>query len=198
MKKVLLVLAHPRRGSLTGQVADRFATSLAAAGHVVECADLVSEGFDPVLRVPDEPDWTNPDKMYSQAVLREMERIHRNDATVMIFPVWWWSMPAILKGWIDRVWNHGFAYGARTYPHRRVWLIGVAGNKHEDYIKRQYDRAMQTALFEGVLRYCGVADPRLEILYGAIEGPQFPPEILERAESLARSFSESETAGQGE
>jgi len=40
-----------------------------------------------------------------------MARIERNDAIAMFFPVWWWSMPATLKGWIDRVWNHGWAYG---------------------------------------------------------------------------------------
>ena len=43
--------------------------------------------------------------------IREMERIERNQAPVIVFPVWWWSMPAILKGWIDRVWNNGWAYG---------------------------------------------------------------------------------------
>jgi hypothetical protein len=44
---------------------------------------------------------------------------------VFVFPVWWWSMPAMLKGWIDRVWNNGWAYGARKLPHRRALLIGT-------------------------------------------------------------------------
>ena len=51
-----------------------------------------------MLREPDEPDWGNPDKVYSSGALREMERIERNQATVIVFPVWWWSMPAVLKG----------------------------------------------------------------------------------------------------
>src|SRR5262245_36872359 len=123
--KILLVLAHPRRDSLTGQVADAFAEAAIANGHQVDWADLVRECFDPVLREADEPDWTDPGKIYSPEVLREMARIRRNDATVMVFPVWWWSMPAILKGWIDRVWNRGFAYGGgATFPQRRVWMIG--------------------------------------------------------------------------
>jgi NAD(P)H dehydrogenase (quinone) len=56
-----------------------------------------------VLREADEPDWNDPDKIYSEDVQREMQRIERNEATVMVFPVYWWSMPALLKGWIDRV-----------------------------------------------------------------------------------------------
>lgn len=186
--RVLIVLAHPRRGSLTGQVADRFAAVLATAGHTVEHADLVAEGFDPVLREADEPDWNDPDKVYSPAVRREMERIARNDATVMIFPVYWWSLPAVLKGWIDRVWNHGFAYGARGYPHRRVWLIGVGGTRRESFTKRGYDEAMRVALETGILGYCSVEQARFELLCGAIEGAEYPPAILARAEALAREF----------
>jgi len=105
--KTLLVVAHPRQNSLTAGVADIFAAGLQKNEHEVEWANLIQEGFDPVLREEDEPDWNNPRKEYSPEVRREMERISRNDATVMIFPVYWWSMPGVLKGWIDRVWNNG-------------------------------------------------------------------------------------------
>src|SRR5690242_8165336 len=54
---VLLVLAHPRRRSLTGLAAEAFATAAAERGHLIEWADLVTENFDPVLREADEPDW---------------------------------------------------------------------------------------------------------------------------------------------
>jgi NAD(P)H dehydrogenase (quinone) len=188
VSKVLLVVAHARRDSLTHQAARKFARVLADEEHVVEFADLVAEGFDPILREADEPEWSNSAKVYSEAVLREIARIRRNEATVLIFPVYWWAMPAVLKGWIDRVWNHGFAYGAGQYPHRRVWMIGIAGNQQADFEKRGYDRAMLTSLRVGILNYCSVGDPRLELLYGSIEGPQFPPRILERTEALAHEF----------
>ena len=126
--KTLLVIAHPRRSSLTGQVADAFSEVAQTNGHTIETADLAQERFDPVLREEDEPDWDNPDKVYSEDVRREMQRVERNDATVMVFPVYWWSMPALLKGWIDRVWNNGWAYGARKFPQKRAWMIGVAGD----------------------------------------------------------------------
>jgi NAD(P)H dehydrogenase (quinone) len=188
MSSVLLVFAHPRRDSLTGQIADCITKVLAAKGFTVEFADLVAEGFDPVLRQDDEPDWDDPDKVYSAAVIVEMERIRRNDSTIMVFPVYTWSVPAILKGWLDRVWNYGFAYGPRKFPQRRVWMVGVAGNTREDFSKRRYDEAMQISLDLGLLGYCGIADRRLELLHGSTEGSKYPPLILQRAEELAREF----------
>jgi len=186
--RTLLVVSHPRRESLTFAVAQAFAAALEERRHEVEWLDLVREGFDPVLRAPDEPDWSDPHKLYTPAVRAEMSRIERNEATVMVFPIWWWSMPAVLKGWVDRVWNNGWAYGARSYPHRRVWMIGIAGNEREAYAKRDYDRALRIQLEVGVLEYCRVAERRLELLFGAIEGPAFPPQILARARELGAEF----------
>ena len=186
--KILLVVAHSRANSLTRQAADAFASAARKNGHEIELADLAAERFDPVLLEADEPDWNNPDKTYSAAVRHEMARIERNDATVMVFPVWWWSLPAILKGWIDRVWNHGWAYGSRTYPHERVWMIAIAGSGKESYEPRAYDKAMQTELATGILEYCGVKEGRLEVLYGAIEGGDGPAEILRSAGKLGAAF----------
>ncbi len=81
--KTLLVMAHPRTDSLTASVADIFAGGLEKNGHRVEWANLVEEGFDPVQREADEPDWNDPDKRYSPEVQREMERIERNEANLM-------------------------------------------------------------------------------------------------------------------
>lgn len=187
--KILLVLAHPRRTSLCGQVADAFAEAALAKGHQIELADLIQEGFDPVLREADEPDWTNPQKAYSPEVQREMARVMRNEATVMIFPVYWWSVPAVLKGWIDRVWNFNWAYGnGATYPQRRVWMVGVAGADAAAFAKRGYDRAMTTQLDIGVLDYCDIPERRLEVLYGATEDDADPSAILAQARALGTAF----------
>jgi len=186
--KVLMVLAHPRRASLTGQAAEAFATAATERGHLIEWADLVAEGFDPVLREADEPDWNDGCKVYSAETRQEMVRVEHNDATVMFFPVYWWSMPAILKGWIDRVWNKGWAYGEHKFPQRRVWMVGIAGTLTDAYRKRGYDSAMQTLLDVGILDYCGVAERRVELLFGSIEGEPYPTEILAAARHLGSAF----------
>lgn len=188
MPSTLLVVDHPRRTSLTFAVAQAFAEPLREAHVPLEWADLAAEGFDPRLGEADEPDWSNPRKIYSAAVQAEMARIERHEATVLVFPVWWWSMPARLKGWIDRVWNHGWAYGDRGYPHRRVWMIGVAGSSAAAYEKRGYDTALRTQLEVGILEYCGVPERRLELLYGTIETATAAAAAIARARELGASF----------
>lgn len=186
--RTLLVISHARGSSLTRQVADAFSEAATANGHEFEWADLAHEQFDPVLREVDEPDWDDANKVYSEEVQREMRRIERNEATVMIFPIYWWSMPALLKGWIDRVWNNGWAYGERKFPQRRVWMIAIAGGLENSFAKRGYDTAIQTQLNVGILDYCGVQERRLQLLYGSIEGEAYPPQILSQARELGREF----------
>lgn len=186
--KTLLVVSHPRRDSLTAAVAEEFARTLRSNGHSVELADLFSERFDPVLGIDDEPDWDDYHKQYSPAVIAEMRRIERNEAVVMIFPVYWWSMPALLKGWIDRVWNHGWAYGNAKIPVRRGWMIGIAGGERKLFEKRGYDKAMVTSLDVGILDYCGIPERRLEVLYGALEGGDAVQTLLAEARRLAAEF----------
>lgn len=188
LMKILVVVAHARRDALTWQVAQAFIAAAQARGHEAEVADLVGEHFDPVLRPADEPDWNDPNKVYSDAVRHEMARVERNEATVMVFPVWWWSMPAILKGWIDRVWNHGWAYGGRNYPHQRVLMLAIAGNGHEAYRKRGYDAAMTTQLLTGTLEYCGVEQGELHLLYGAIEAASAAEDAVKAAAALGARF----------
>ncbi|MFA5957639.1 NAD(P)H oxidoreductase [Hyphomicrobium sp.] len=186
--KILLVTAHPRTDSLTHAAANAFAEAARSNGHEIETADLMAEGFDPIVREPDEPDWANSAKLYSPTVQNEMARIERNEATVMIFPVYWWSMPALLKGWIDRVWNNGWAYGEGKYPHKRAWMLAIGGAAADGYTKRGYDAAMRTQLNVGILGYCGIAEPRLELLYGSIDDASGPETILATARQLGSEF----------
>ncbi len=109
--KVLVVICHPRRDSLTGAMADAFIDGLMQYGHEVEIADLHAEDFDPHMPIADEPDYADPSKIHSEAVRDELARIEHHDDIALFFPVWWWSVPAMLKGWIDRVWNFYWAYG---------------------------------------------------------------------------------------
>jgi NAD(P)H dehydrogenase (quinone) len=152
-------------------------------------ADLHAEGFNPVLRAADELDWDNLTKTYSPEVQAEMARIEAAEATVIVFPVWWWSMPALLKGWIDLVWNHGWSYGdAARYPHRKVWMLAVAGNTGAQFSKRGYDTAMATQIETGVLRYCGVEEPRLIMLYETLEGTAECEAVIAAARALGAEF----------
>jgi NAD(P)H dehydrogenase (quinone) len=183
-----LVVAHARRGSLTHAVAAAFAGAAEDGGHQVEMADLAVEGFDPVLSPEDEPDWNSPAKAYSPAVQAEMARVARNEATVMVYPIWWWSMPALMKGWIDRVWNHGWAHGGGAkYPHAKVAILAIAGGDQAGFVKRGHDQAMLTQIETGILHYCGIQTPKLHLLDDSFEedGRQ---RMLDHAAALGSRF----------
>jgi len=186
--KVLVVFDHPRRDSFCGAVLDSFVSGLESAGHTPEIADLRAEGFDPRLPVTDEPNWDDPDKNYSPEVLAEQARITRNDAIALVFPIWWWSLPATSKGWIDRVWNNGWAYGARKLHHSAALLIGTASGSAVSYHKRGYDEAMRVQLCVGVMNYCGIARAELEIMYDVMEDEPVRRALLDRARQLGASY----------
>ncbi len=185
--KVLVVFDHPRRTSFCGAVLDGFVAGLAEADHAVEIADLRGEGFDPRLPPEDEPNWTGT-KVFSPAVLAEQARLERNEAVAFVFPVWWWSVPATTKGWIDRVWNDGWAYGSATLKLNKARMIALSAGTPESYAKRGYDAAMQTQLVTGVLSYCGIEDVGLSILHGSLEDDAAHARILAEARSLGRGF----------
>jgi len=85
-----------------------------AAGHTVELADLHAEDFDPRWSMADIEADGNGAKLSD--VADEQARIARADAICLVFPLFWWGMPSMLKGWIDRVWTWGWAYDQLADP----------------------------------------------------------------------------------
>lgn len=185
---ILVVFDHPRRDSLCGTLLDSFIAGATEAGHRIEIADLRAENFDPRLPPADEPDWDDARKVYSPVVLAEQQRILRNDAIAFIFPVWWWSFPATTKGWIDRVWNNGWAYGDAKIPLRRALLLGACGGDQAQFEKRGYDKAIETQLLTGVIDYCGIPEGELVLLYDLFSNDGVRKAAIARAGELGRDY----------
>jgi NAD(P)H dehydrogenase (quinone) len=163
----LVVMAHHRADSLTAALARRTADRLEAAGYRVDFLDLHREGFDPRNRVEDEPDYGNRDKRYSDEVHAHAERLLAADLVAAVFPVWWFGLPALMKGWIDRVWNYGLAYGRREKPmagKRMLWL-GLAGLPADDPNADLVAALLDGALRRGISEYCDVTDVHTQALF---------------------------------
>lgn len=185
--KVLIVVSHPRT--------ERFVQGLQAAGHEAEVLDLHRSGFDPVLREEDEPDWSGNPKQYSLEAEKEIDRMKQYDALAYIFPIWWYSVPAMLKGYIDRVWNNGFAYGSGKLHHEQVLWLGLAGASFEHFEKRNYDKLLAHQLNVGMANYAGIADSKVEILYDTLEaGDDHMKKLLKRAYDLGFHYSQLNSA----
>ncbi|WP_095155059.1 NAD(P)H-dependent oxidoreductase [Pseudomonas sp. Irchel 3E13] len=152
----LIVVAHPDTGSLTHRVAAELAHGV-AEHHVFELADLSAEGFDPRYNPEDLALFRNQAAVPAD-VLAEQARIDRADALVLVYPVYWWSFPALLKGWIDRVFTSGWAYDQAEQgllQRLPVHLVAIAGAGPRTYDKHGYAVAMHTQIEHGIFGYCG-------------------------------------------
>ena len=107
--RTLVVLAHPAPESFAAALAQAVTEAARAGGHEVRLLDLCALGFDPVIGAEE---WRGyragapvpPDLAQHVAALRWAE------AVVFVHPTWWQGPPAILKGWLDRVWRPGVAF----------------------------------------------------------------------------------------
>ncbi len=182
---VLTVLDHPNPASFSAAAAARFMAGAEAAGHTTELADLNAEGFD--------PRWTMADVESDggagtpEDVRREQDRITRSDAICLVFPLHWWGMPAMTKGWVDRVWSWGWAYDQLEDPNRSVQrprtgvLLIPAGARSDEMAERGYLASMETAWIDGTFGYFGFTNRHLEVLYGSKGSDARRAALLEQA-----------------
>jgi NAD(P)H dehydrogenase (quinone) len=166
--KILVVFVHPLRDSFLGQVRDEFIAGAREAGHTIELADLYREGFNPVLGAEDYRQFER--KPMPADVLREQQRIEDADAFVLVFPIFWWSFPAMLKGWFDRVWSAGWAYASTEHtesilPERPCVVLCSAGNPDRPDDKYRFRETFEHLLRVGTMSFCGVTDVRLRIFF---------------------------------
>ncbi len=121
MPTTLVVLAHPDRRSFNASWADATVQAAKDAGHEVLVSDLYALGFDPVEGPHHYADWPtgtpfDPLKVQEQSAAKgalpddvraEIAKVRQADRIIFHFPIWWFSPPAILKGWFERVLVHG-------------------------------------------------------------------------------------------
>lgn len=161
---ILIVYAHPDPHSLNGALKDYALQHLQAAGHAVQLSDLYAMQWRPTLEAGETP---------GPEVLREQEKLRWADAVIFQFPLWWFSMPAIMKGWVERVFSYGFGYGIGEHSDRRwgdrygegtlagkrAMLLVTAGGWEPHYSARGINGPIMDLLFpihHGVLHYAGV------------------------------------------
>jgi NAD(P)H dehydrogenase (quinone) len=185
----LVLFAHADPDSLTGSVARRLCAGLEQAGWSTELADLGAEGFDPRMTAADH------DVLKGVAgppadVLREQERVERADALVIVHPVYWWAMPALLKGWFDRVLTFGWAFGTETataLAGRDIHIVRLGGNSPATYDNHGYREAIRTGVEHGIFEFAGSPAVSSHLLHTAPEG------VAERADETLDAILASVT-----
>ncbi len=192
---VLTVLDHPNPNAFSRAIAERFMDGAREAGHTTELANLHTDGFDPRWSQADID--AGDETPLPADVLREQERVERSDAICLVFPLYWWGMPAMTKGWIDRVWSWGWAYDqladpdtSRLKPRPGLMLV-PAGANSDDIDAKGHRAALERAWIDGTFGFFGFSPRRLELLCGSTGSDE------RRAGLLARSYEFGTQIGAG-
>jgi NAD(P)H dehydrogenase (quinone) len=180
-KKVLIVSAHPEPRSMTASLTTFAAEELRAAGQEVVVSDLYAMKWRAALDADDYPGHDPAERFDIMAVsareyaagrlsadiAAEQEKLRWADAVILQFPLWWFGPPAILKGWIDRVFTAGFAYGDTGRPlyggghlsGRRALVSVTVGGRESAYTERGIHGPLEHLLFplhHGLFRFTGM------------------------------------------
>ncbi|MFJ2709638.1 NAD(P)H-dependent oxidoreductase [Pseudomonas sp. NPDC087346] len=172
-RKALIVVTHPVPGSLNHAIADGIGKDLNERGIKVEIADLHAEGFSPAMTAGDVMLYRGAGELAPE-IAREQARVDQADMLVIVFPVYWWSAPSMLKGWFERVFNGGWAYtvddkgringNMRDIP---VLLVATGAGNESGYERHGYAQAIQTQIVEGIFGYSGMKNTQVAYFFDA-------------------------------
>lgn len=176
---VLIVLAHPEPYSFTAALKNTAVAALEKAGHTVVVSDLYAMGWQAALSAADfvgehadrnyldlsrEQEHAFANNTFADVVKAEQDKVSQADLILFQFPIWWFSMPGILKGWVDRVFARGFAYSTgRKYSSghfkgKKAMLCVTTGTASTLYEPNGIDGDLHHILWpihNGMLAYTG-------------------------------------------
>jgi NAD(P)H dehydrogenase (quinone) len=179
MKRAHIVYCHPEPRSFVGAMATTARVSLERSGWQVTTSDLYAKHFNPVASVEDFGSRSNPEHLaYSleqrhayqhgtlaSDIVDELEPVLAAELLVLVFPVFWFSVPAMLKGWFDRVLLSGTFYGGRRvydrggmFGRKAIVLTSLGGREHmfgPDAIHGDLTVGMLRHVMQGTLGYVG-------------------------------------------
>lgn len=167
----LIVYAHPNSKSFNAAIRETLENELKAKGHEVRTRDLYQIGFNPVLTANDFIQLQQGNVLYD--VKAEQDEIRWADTLIFVYPTWWENMPAILRGYIDRVFSSGFAY---TYndqgpvgllKDKKAIIFQTAGSSEQDLNAAGLLPAIKKVIDDGIFGFCGI-EIIDHVIFGAV------------------------------
>jgi NAD(P)H dehydrogenase (quinone) len=171
--RILVIYAHPRDDSYAAALRDTVIDALEADSHTVDLCDLYKEAFDPVLTAHECRVYMDTSRNI-EAISEHVQRLRNAEGIILIFPSWWYGMPAILKGYFDRVWLPGVAFDVGTFAIKpllaRVRLFGVVTTTGASawFTRLFIGNPSRKVLMRGIARL--VATPTAERFWLALHG----------------------------
>lgn len=215
---ILIVLAHPEPKSFNGALYQMAIATLEKAGHNVQTSDLYRMNFHAVsdrsnfttakdasfLKLGLEEIYATEHHGFATDILTEQEKLEWCDLIIWQFPLWWFSVPAILKGWTDRVFAAGKVYGAGRIPYvsgkfkgKKALLSITTGSPEGHYAKDgPYGDiyGILKPIHRGILEYVGfsVLQPQLSYSVAHITDGERKTLLEAWSERLKNIFDEKE------
>ncbi|MBD0382754.1 NAD(P)H-dependent oxidoreductase [Paenibacillus sedimenti] len=159
--KHLLVYAHPNPNSFNHAILDTSTKALEAKGHEVTVRDLYQMNFNAVLTSEDMAALRSGQT--PEDIRKEQDYIAGADCITFIYPVWWTGLPAILKGYVDRVLSYGFAYAygsngniEKLLTGKKGLLISTHGTPSDIYESIGMTQSLKQTSDGGIFDFCGI------------------------------------------
>lgn len=158
--KYLIVYAHPNSKSFCYAIKEKIASIIKEKYGECQIRDLYAMQFNPVLSADDFASFSR--KELPGDIKKEQELIRSVETIIFIHPVWWFNMPAILKGYIDRVFTKGFAYDyvgkipKGLLRDKKVMIFSTTGGMRLAYYFLGFKSAVKKSIDVGVFNFCGM------------------------------------------
>lgn len=158
--KHLIIYTHYNESSFNAAVRDTILHYWEEQKHEVRVRDLYQLPFNPILTESELNGFV--EQRYAADIASEQEHIQWADVLYFVFPMWWYSMPAILKGYMDRVLANGFAFQSTDdgpiglLKGKKAFVFQTAGDSEEWLAARDLIKAVRTSIDVGILNYCGL------------------------------------------
>ncbi len=166
---VCVIYAHPNPKSFNKAIKEVVLETLSAKGVKYSLRDLYALEFNPILSARDFETFLSGG--VPEDIRREQEIIKGAKLLVFVYPIWWTGMPAILKGYIDRVFSYGFAYEERDgelvglLSDKKAFVINTLGASEPDYRPSGMEECLIKTTDIGIFKFCGIEVIRHLFLY---------------------------------
>lgn len=171
--KYLIIYAHPNAKSFNHAIKEKIEAALKASNAAFAVRDLYEIPFDPALKAAElemEEGVPVPDD-----VKQEQDYIRSSDVLIFIYPIWWSDMPAILKGYVDRVFSYGFAWSMEQnvfnglLQGKKAVIVNTLASGRDDLVNMGLLECMSKTIDAGIFDFCGIQVIEHKYLCGVLD-----------------------------
>ena len=156
--KHLIIYSHFNKDSFASAVKNTIVEQLVKSNNEVEVRDLYELGFDPILSLNDKQ--TMIKGIIPDDIKTEQEKVKSADYIHFVFPIWWTGLPAMIKGYVDRVFSYGYAYEMRDGAivgllNKKITIVNTHGFPSDYYNQIGMYSAFENTIDNGIFKFCG-------------------------------------------